>query len=119
MCDVREEEELLQKHSSGVFNVLLDLDKELDGFPSIEQTVVVCKRQIHHRADLHFSVDNHGAILDSVESQDSTLRQVNDGGSHQRAKDTAVADSECTASHILNSELAVASLVFKLAKPSV
>lgn len=112
MCNVWEEEELLQEHSPGVFNVLLDLDKELHGFPSIEQTVVICKRQIHHRANLHFSVDNHGAILDGVETQDGTLGQVDDGGSHQRAKDTAVADSKCAASHILNSELVVASLVF-------
>lgn len=102
----------LQQHFPGVFNIFLDLDKELDGLPSVEQAVVICKRQIHHRANLDLSVDNHGAILDGVETQDSTLGQVDDGGSHQRAKDTAVADSKCAASHILNGELVVASLHF-------
>jgi hypothetical protein len=38
------------------------------------------------------------------------LWQVDDGGAHERAEDTAVADGEGAAGHVLDGELVVTSL---------
>lgn len=101
----------LQQHATGILDVLLDLDKELHCLPAVQQTVVVGQRQVHHRSDLNLSVDSNWLLLDGVKPQDSSLGKVDDGGTHQRTEDAAIADGECSSGHILNSELAVAGLV--------
>lgn len=72
--------------------------------------MVVRQRQVHHGPDLDLVLDGHGPVLDGVKTEHGSLRQVDDGGSHERAKDTAVADCEGTTGHILNCELSIASL---------
>jgi hypothetical protein len=99
-----------EKHLARVLNVLLDLDQELDSFPSIQQTVVVGKGQVHHGTNLHLAVDGNGAFLDGVEAEHGGLRQVDDGSAHQGTKDAAVADGEGTTGHVLDRELAVTGL---------
>ena len=102
--------EVSEEHLPGIFDVFLDLeerlvwessiqerleqaylDKECDGFPTIEQTVVVGESEVHHlhimlvrvrcisdeaggiayRADFDFAVHNDWAFLDSVQAEDS------------------------------------------------
>src|SRR5688572_17294195 len=101
---------VLQKHAPGVLNVLLDLDKELGGLPSIEKTVVIGECNIHHGADLDLAVNSHGTLLDGVQAEDCTLREVDDGGAHHGSKDSTVADREGTARHVLDGKLVVAGL---------
>jgi hypothetical protein len=38
----------LEQHLPGILNVLLDLDKECHSFPTIKQSVVICKSKVHH-----------------------------------------------------------------------
>lgn len=71
------------------------LDKEGDGFPAIEKTVVVGESEIHHlhvmlvriqrsisgqrcayRADFDLAVDNDWSFLDSVETENSCYMLV-------------------------------------------
>lgn len=101
----------LQKHSPGIFDVLLDLDKELHGLPTIEKAVVVRQGQVHHGSNLDLAVDGNRTFLDGMEAKNSRLRQVDDGSAHERAEDTAVADGERTASHVFNRKLAIAGLL--------
>ena len=42
------------------------LTKEGDGFPTIEETVVVCESDDHDGANDDLTVDNNGALLDRV-----------------------------------------------------
>ncbi len=99
-----------EKHLARILNVLLDLDQELDGLPAVQQTVVVREGEVHHGTDLDLTVDSNGTVLGGVEAEDGRLGKVDDGGTHQGAKDAAVADGESAASHIFDRELAVASL---------
>lgn len=39
---------LTEQHLPGVLNVLLDLDKEGDSLPAVEESVVVCEGEVHH-----------------------------------------------------------------------
>lgn len=84
--------------------------------------------EIAHRPNLYFAVDGNGLVLDSVQTKHGGLGEVDDRGAHKRAKDatlanisfdrraiyrneTYVADSESSASHILNGQLIVPSLL--------
>ena len=101
---------LTEEHLPGVLNVLLDLDEESDGFPAIKETVIVGESEEHHGADLDLAVDSDGLVLDGVKTEDGGLGCVDDGGAHEGAKDTAVADGEGTTGHVFNCELVVAGL---------
>ena len=103
-----------EEHLAGVLDVLLDLDEEGDGFPAIKKTVVVGEGEVHHGADLDLAVDGDGTLLDGVKTQDGGLGQVDDGGTVERTEDTTVGDGEGTASHVLNGELVVTSLLAEL-----
>jgi len=56
----------LQQHLPRVLNVLLDLYQKGNGFPTVEQSVVVCERKVHHGSNLHLSVDRNRLLLDRV-----------------------------------------------------
>ena len=100
----------LQEHASRILDILLNLHQKLNGFSAIQETVVVCQGQVHHRADNNLAVHNDWLILDSMEPKNSCLRKVDDWSTHQRAEDSTVADGESTTGHILNCQLAFASL---------
>ena len=100
----------LQEHAPGVLNVLLHLHQELHSFPAIQQPVVVCKGQVHHWADLNLAIDGNRSLLDGVEAKHGALGEVDNGGAHERAKDTTVADGESTTGHILDRELVITRL---------
>lgn len=73
--------------------------------------MVVCKGKVHHGADFDFAVDSYGLVLDSVESEYRSLREVDDRGSKHGAEDTAVGDGEGAASHVFDRQLVVACLI--------
>ena len=100
----------LQQHAPRVLDVLLDLDEELDRFPAIEQTVVVGESKVHHGPDLDLAIDGNRPVLDGVEAKDGGLREVDNGSTVERTEDTAVADGEGAASHVLDGELSIARL---------
>lgn len=104
----------LQKHASGILNVLLHLHQELHSFPAVQQSVVVGESQVHHRADLNLAVDGNGSLLDGMETKNGTLGEVDDRGTHERAKNATVADGESTTGHILDGQLVVTSLAHEL-----
>lgn len=72
--------------------------------------MVICERQVHHRADLDFAVDWDCAVKDGVETDDGGLRWVDNWCRHEGAEDATVADSKSSASKVLNGKLVVASL---------
>lgn len=99
-----------KKHTCRILNVLLDLHQESRCLPSIDETMVICERQVHHRADLDFAVDWDCSVEDGVETDDGGLRWVDDWGRHEGSEDTAVADCEGSASKVLDGKFVVASL---------
>jgi hypothetical protein len=103
----------LQQHTSRVFDVFLDLHQELYSLPAIKKTMVISQGKIHHGAYDDLTVDNHWLVLDSMQTQNSGLRKVDNWSAHQGTKHSAIADSESAASHILNRELAITSLVIE------
>lgn len=72
--------------------------------------MVVCESEVHHGADFDFSVDSDRLVLDGVETEDSSLWEVDDGSSEHGAEDTTVGDGESAASHVFDGKLVVASL---------
>lgn len=72
--------------------------------------MIVRQSQIHHGTNLHLPVDGNGFVLDSMETQDGRLREVDDGCAHEGAKDASVGDGEGAAGHIFNGEFVVAGL---------
>ena len=40
--------------------------EEGDGFPAVQETVIVCECDDHHRADDDLAVDNYRALFDGV-----------------------------------------------------
>lgn len=101
----------LQKHLTGILNVLLYLDQELHGLSAVKKTMVIGKCQVHHGTDLNLAIDDNWALLSGMKTKHGALGKVDDGGAHEGTEDTTVADGEGAASHVLNSELAVASLL--------
>lgn len=90
---------LAEQHLARVFNKLLDLHEEGDSFPAVEETVVIGEGEVHHldsiskchtahsyrathRSDNNLPVDNNRLVLDRMETKNSSLRQVDDRGSH-------------------------------------
>jgi hypothetical protein len=65
---------------------------------------------VTYRSNLNLAIDNYGAILDGVQSEHSSLREIDDRGSHHGAKDTAIADCVCSASHVFYGQLTITSL---------
>lgn len=47
--------------------------------------MIVGQSDNHDRADLDLSVDGHGLLLDGVETEDSSLGEVDDGGTEEGA----------------------------------
>jgi hypothetical protein len=50
MCSMtsRSTHESLQKHFPGILNVFLNLDQKGHSLSTVQKSVVVCKRKIHH-----------------------------------------------------------------------
>lgn len=71
-------------------NELLDANESRGGFSAVEQAVVVGQGDDHDGSDLDLAVDNPRLLLDGVHAEHSGLGQVDDGGTEEGTKDTAV-----------------------------
>src|SRR5689334_7642661 len=92
---------------TGVFDVFLDLDEELDCFAAVDDAVIVGERDHHYRPDDDLAADRDGTIRDLMEAEDADLRRVEDRGAEQRPEDAAVGDGEGAAGQILERQRAV------------
>lgn len=63
-----------------------------------------------HGSGFWFAVDHDYFVIDGMQTQYSSLRQIDDWGTKERSKDASVADSVSTAGHVLDGQLVVASL---------
>lgn len=59
----------------------------------------------------HLSLDGDRSLLYRVHAQDGRLRGVDDWGAQQRAKHSAIADSECSSVHVFHGQRSSASLL--------
>src|SRR6185437_6557293 len=69
-----------QHQSFGAFEALLDAHQKADRLATVDQTMIVRKRQVHHRSNDHLIVNGHGALLDTVHAEDAALRRIEDWG---------------------------------------
>lgn len=113
---VQDQRYKLQKHASGVFNILFDLHQELHSFSSIKKAMIVGQCEVHHGPDDDLTVYDDWLVLDSVETKNSGLRKVDNWSAHERTKNTSVRDGKGSTSHVLNSELIVTSLAIESAE---
>ena len=64
---VHELEQLYVKEQTfGMLDEGFDSSEEAHSPASVDQTMVVGQRDIHHRSDAHFSIDGNGSFLDRV-----------------------------------------------------
>lgn len=66
------------------------LTKEGDGFPSVEKTVVIREGNNHYWSDNNLAVHDNRLLFDSVHTEHSGLREVNNRSAVQGTKDAAV-----------------------------
>src|ERR1700723_1740959 len=104
----------IQHQPRRVFQALLHAHQEGHGFLAVDDTVIVGKRQIHHRPNLDLAADRHRTFLDLVHAEDTGLRRVEDRRRHQRTVDAAIGDGERAALHLVDLELAVAGAPAKI-----
>lgn len=64
----------LQEHTSRVFDVFLDLDKELDCLPTIQQAMIISQSKVHHRPNLNLAIDGDWPLFNSMQAKHSGLR---------------------------------------------
>src|SRR5690606_17361426 len=81
-----------EHEAGGIFDGLLHLHEEGDGFLAVDEAVIVTERQIHHRADDDLTGDGDGALVDRVQAEDRALRRVDDRRREHRTEDAAVGD---------------------------
>src|SRR4029077_16901962 len=83
-------------------DAVLDFDQKSDGFLSVDCSVIVTKREIHHRPNFHRPVHSNGSRHDFVHAEDSALRRIQNRCGEKRSVHSAVRDSECAALQIFD-----------------
>ena len=65
-----------QQQLVGIFERFFDGHQELHGRTTIDDPVIIRKRQIHHRSGNDFAVFNDRSLLDGMHTQNRTLRGI-------------------------------------------
>ena len=66
--------------------------QELHRFAAVDQAVVVRDGDVHHRSNNNGAVANHRPVLNRVQSENATLRRIDNRRLQQRSVDAAVAN---------------------------
>lgn len=82
-------EEDLQ-HPSRVLDEFFYADEERDGFPAVEQSMIISEGDDHDGPDNNLAIDDDGPVFDGVHAEHGGLRQVDDRRSVQRTKHATV-----------------------------
>ena len=69
------------------------LPEECNSFTSINETMIVCKSDVHHGSDGHLTVPHHRPLKHSMHSKNGRLWRVDDGGSKQGSKHSTIAEN--------------------------
>ena len=78
---------------------------------TVDDSVIVGYRQIHHGTYDYFTVHNHSSLLYGVHPEDAALGRIKDGSGKHRTVNATVRYGEATALHILKSDLPVTRCV--------
>lgn len=93
----------IENNATGVLNNILDATQEQHGLPTIYEAMIVGERNIHHGANLDFSVHHHGSHLSGMHSHDGALGWVDNGRWEKAAVHTSCNSSrnlKCVIVHI-------------------
>ena len=82
--------------------MLLDSFEEKNGILTIKKSVIISQSQIHHRSGNDLGTSYNGTVDDRMHSQNSTLRRIKNGSTHQRSESSTIGNSESTTLHILD-----------------
>src|SRR5690606_6809373 len=77
------------------------------GLATVNDAVVVGQGQVVHGADDDLAIFHYRALLRGVDTQDSRLRRVDDGGGQHRTEHTTVGNGERTAGELFERQFAV------------
>ena len=85
----------IEQQTAGVRDLVRNALQECNALPSIDETVVVSERQVHHGTgnDLTLFIHNR-AHLGGVHAEDGRLGRVDDGGTKQGSKYPSVAGND-------------------------
>src|SRR5688572_3034034 len=67
---------LLEQQRPGILDELLQANQEPHGFAAVDDAVVVGERDVHHRPDLHLTVDGNRTVLNLVQAENADLWRV-------------------------------------------
>lgn len=95
----------------GVLDALLDLSQEEHGLSAVNDAVIVGQSHVHDGTGQDLATDDDGSHLGGVHAKDSALRRVDDRGAHHGAENATIGDGESATGHVLNGDLAFASLL--------
>ena len=88
---------LLEQNGPRVLNHVTHTHQEGGSLATINKTVIICKCDIHHGSNNNLIITYNRSLVSRVHSEDSTLRGIDDWGTHHRSKDTTVGNRESTA----------------------
>src|ERR1041384_2639827 len=103
-----------EQQQFGILQQFLHAYQEAYRLTTVDDAVVVAQCQVHHGLDHYLTIDCHRTLLDLVHAEDRTLRQVDDGGAHQRTKHTTIGDGERTALQLFHGQLVVSCFTSQL-----
>src|SRR5207248_2639865 len=89
------------KHRGRILDQLFHSDEELHRVRPFNDSVIVLKGDVHHRANLDASIDRDGTILRFVKTEYSDLRIFDDGSRNERADHATVCNRERAAGEII------------------
>ncbi len=98
----------IQHDPSRVLQAFFHAHEESDRLATIDDTMIIRQREIHHWPRLDLAADDNRSFLNLVHAQDTRLRRVQNWGRHQGAIDAAIADGESAALHLIDLQGAVA-----------
>lgn len=101
----------INEQAARILNNILDAFQEGDSFAPVNQAVVVCERNVHHRSRHNLPVDNCRPLVDGVHAEDGRLWGVDDGRGQQGAVHASVGDGEGAACHVIDGDGAIACLL--------
>src|SRR5262252_9848540 len=97
------------QHDPGwVLQAFLHAHEERDSLATIDDTMIVRQREIHHWPSLDLAAYDNRAFLNLVHAQNTRLWCVQNRGRHQGSIDAAVADGESAALHFIDLQSAIA-----------
>src|SRR5262245_56194173 len=86
-----------QQHPRRILDHIFDPIEKNDCFTAVDNSVVVCQREIHHRPNYYRAIERYRTVLDGMKTEHAALRRIHNWRRQHGTVDAAIADRECSA----------------------